>query len=194
MRTTLLTGLALVLGGVVVILLGSSLDLELESTALMGAALGAVVALVPDRTPVVRIVSFLGGLVIAWVGYFVRAGLLPDTSTGRAAALVVVVVLCVALVAASLNRLPLWAVLLGAAAMAGGYEASYAVAPSEVLDTSISAVTTIVLTVAAGFLAAALVSPTTATAPATGMRASRDAARAPRDRDSKLDDLMETAR
>lgn len=159
MRTTLLTGLALMVAGVAAILIGSGLDLELESAALLGVAIGAVLALAPDRTPVVRIGSFAAGLVIAWVGYFIRAGLLPDTSAGRAVVVAIVLALCTAVAVATMNRAPLWAVLLGAASLAGAYEARYAAAPSEVVDTSVTAVTTILVTVALGFLAAALVAP-----------------------------------
>lgn len=189
MRTTLLTGLALVIGGLAVILLGSTLDLELESTALMGAAIGAVVALVPDRTPSMRLIGFLAGFVSAWIGYLIRAAVLPDTTTGRALAMVLVVVLCVAIAALSFNRVPLWATLLGAAAMAGGYESSFATAPSEVVDTSMTAVTTILLTVGVGFLVAALAGPQPAP-PA----ASRAGARKNDDDDTKLDAMMETNR
>ena len=189
MRTTLLTGLALIVGGLAVILLGSTLDLELESTALMGAAIGAVVALVPDRTPLMRLVGFLAGFVSAWIAYLVRAAVLPDTTSGRAMAMVLVVVLCVAVAALSFNRVPLWATLLGAAAMAGGYESSFATAPSEVVDTSMTAVTTILLTVGVGFLVAALVGPQpTAPVPARQAHHKND------EDDTKLDAMMETTR
>ena len=189
MRTTLLTGLALIVGGLVVILLGSTMDLELESTALMGAAIGAVLALVPDRSPAARLGGFLGGFLAAWIGYLVRAALLPDTAGGRAAAMVLVVVLCVAIAALSFDRVPLWATLLGAAAMAGGYETAFAAAPSEVVDTSMTAVTTILLTVGVGFLVAALVGPR----PEASERR-RSAPTTHDDDDTQLDAMMETSR
>jgi hypothetical protein len=188
MRTTLLTGLALLVGGVLVIMLSSGLDLELESTALMGAAIGAVLALVPDRPPLMRIVGFLGGFVAAWVGYLVRAAVLPDTTSGRAVALTLVVALCVAIAAGRFNRVPLWATLLGAAALAGGYEASYALAPSEVVDTSMTAVTTILFTVAVGFLSAAIVGAQPAASPFPGQQKSKN------EDDTKLEAMMETPR
>ena len=79
MRKTLLIGLAVLVAGVLVLMLSSGLDLELESTALMGVAIGAVLALVPDRSAVMRIAGFLAGFAAAWIGYLVRAGYLPDT-------------------------------------------------------------------------------------------------------------------
>lgn len=159
MRKTLLAGLVLTAAAVLVVVVSAMFDLELESVALLGAALGAVIALVPDRTPAVRLAGFFGGFVVALIGYLVRAGLLPDSVGGRAVAVGLVVLLCVAIAVASMDRLPLWTTLLGAAALAGAYEYTYAAAPPEVTTTSVTAATSLLFTVAIGFLAAALVSP-----------------------------------
>ncbi len=159
MRRTLLAGVVLAVAAVVVVLVSSALDLELESVVLLGAALGAVVALVPDRSPLVRLGGFAAGFVVAWVGYFIRAALLPDSDGGRAVAVGLVVLLCVGVTAASVGRLPLWSTLLGAAALAGAYEFTFNAAVSEVASTSLSTATTLLFTVAIGFLAAALVVP-----------------------------------
>ncbi len=159
MRKTLLAGLLLALAAVVVVWVSAAFGLELESVALLGAALGAVVALVPDRSPLARLGGFAAGFAAAWIGYLVRAGLLPDTAAGRAVAVGLVVLLCVGVTAASLNRLPLWSTLLGTAALSGAYEFTYAAAPPEVMTTSFSAATTLLFNVAVGFLAVALVAP-----------------------------------
>ena len=66
MRKNVLVGLVLTVAAVVVVLVSSVFDLELESAALLGAALGAVVALVPDRSPMMRLAGFAGGFVAAW--------------------------------------------------------------------------------------------------------------------------------
>src|SRR3954462_2326112 len=137
MRRTLIAGVVLALVAVLVVLISSGLDLELESVALLGGALGAVVALVPDRTPWVRLGGFIGGFVAAWIGYAVRALLLPDSAGGRAVAVGLVVVLCVGLTAASMDRLPLWTTLLGTAGLTGAYEFTYAAAPPEMASTSV---------------------------------------------------------
>jgi hypothetical protein len=159
MRRTLVAGLVLALAAVLVVLVSSGLDLELESVALLGGALGAVVALVPDRTPLVRLSGFAGGFVAAWVGYVVRAALLPDTAGGRAVAVGLVVLLCVGITAASMDRFPLWTTLLGTAGLTGAYEFTFAAAPPELASTSVSTATTLLFNVAVGFLAAALVAP-----------------------------------
>lgn len=191
MRTTLLTGCALMAGGVAVVLLGAALDLELESAALLGLALGGALAVVPDRTPAVRLAGFGLGVLVGWLGYVVRAALLPDSTAGRAVLVALVIALAVGVAAVSMNRLPLWSTLLGVAAMVGVYEAAYAVAPPEVVGTSITAVTTLLITVMAGFLAGAIVAQPVARAAEV---AERTRAGAADDRTDDLDSMMENAR
>lgn len=159
MRKELFVGLSLSVAALAVVLISGALDLELESVALLGAAMGAVVGLVPDRTALVRMAGFVGGFVFAWIGYFIRAALLPDTTSGRAVAVAVVLLLCLGLTLALRGRLPLWSVLLGAGTFAGAYEFTYAEAPPEILSTSVSTATTLLLTAAIGFLAVAWFGP-----------------------------------
>jgi hypothetical protein len=159
MRKELFVGLALSVAALAVVLISGALDLELESVALLGAAMGAVVGLVPDRTASMRLAGFVGGFAFAWIGYFVRAALLPDTTAGRGVAVALTLLLCLGLTLALMGRLPLWAVLLGAGTFAGAYEFTYAAAPPEILDTSVSTATTVLLTSAIGFLSVAWFGP-----------------------------------
>lgn len=159
MRKSLLAGVVLAVAAMLVVAMSAALELDLESTALLGVALGAVVALVPDRTPLVRLAGFAAGVVISWLGYVARAALLPDTASGRAVAVGIVVLLCVGVTAATMNRVPLWSVLLGTAGFAGAYEFTFAAAPPELPSTSVSTVTVLLFNVAVGFLVAALAAP-----------------------------------
>ncbi|HET7072204.1 MAG TPA: hypothetical protein VFI40_15370 [Nocardioides sp.] len=159
MRTTMLTGGVLVVAAVAIVMLSSTLGLEVESVALMGAATGAVIALVPDRTPQARLIGFLVGFGASWLAYLVRAGFLPDTHAGHALAVGLVVIVCTLVAGLSRDRVPLWATLVGAAALTGSYETTYVEAPSQVLSTSASSSTSVLLAVALGFFAAALVAP-----------------------------------
>ena len=159
MRKSIFAGLGLALAAALVMWLSAVFDLELESVVLLGAAVGAVVALVPDRTPLVRFLGFAAGFVAAWLGYFARAAFLPDTAGGRAVAVALVLLLCVAVVALTAGRLPLWSTLLGAAAMVGGYEYTYAAAPPEVATTSVSAATSMLFCIGVGYLVAATLAP-----------------------------------
>lgn len=161
MRTSIIGGLLLVVATPLLVGISAALDLdlELEPVVLTGAALGAAVALVADRTPGARLTGFVAGVLVAAVGYLVRAGYLPDTSSGRAVAAGLTVALCVLVWAATVDRLPLWAVLLGAGGFAGAYEAAFSAAPTEVLSSSISTLTSYGVAVAVGFLVCSVVAP-----------------------------------
>lgn len=156
MRTTLLGGWLLVAAVFLTVLIGGALDLEVDAVALLGVAAGAVVALVPDATAGRRLAGFALGVVAAVLGYYTRAALTPDTSLGRATFAALVVALCVVVAMVGLGRLPLWSPLLGAAAFAGAFEATYSSAPPRVVEESVGALTTLALCVAVGFVAAGL--------------------------------------
>jgi hypothetical protein len=153
MRLNVLSGGALAVAAAVAVLAGASLGLEMEHVALLGLALGAVVGLVPQGRPLHRLLGFASGFVIAWVGYLLRAAVLPDSTSGRAVAACTLVYLL------TRGRLPLWASLVGVAALVGAYEETYTAAPSQVADQSLSAATTILLAVAVGYLVSAVVAP-----------------------------------
>lgn len=154
MRVNLLSGLLLTIAAVLLSGPGAALDAGLGPVALAGLGAGAVVALVPDRGLPARLAGFGIGLALAWAAYAARAALLPDTTAGRA--LAVGLVVGVGVTAVSLLRLPLWPALLGAASLAGTYEVAYTAAPSEVMTTSLAAVSALVVAVALGVVAGAL--------------------------------------
>ncbi len=162
MRNTWLVGGALTLAAVAVVVVSDLFDLELESAALLGVAVGAIVALVPDRSPLMRLAGFLGGFAVAWVGYLVEARFIPDSLTGKAVSVALVVALCVVISGVTSGRVPLWSTLLGAAAMVGAYEYTFAAAIPEVKTTSVSAATELLMTAAVGFLTVSLLTPPTA--------------------------------
>ena len=85
----------------------------------------------------------------------------------------------------SAGRLPLWAGLLGAAAIVGAYEETYTNAPSQFLAEAPTAATTVLFAVALGYLATSLV--------AEGLHASATAGtggKHARDESEGLDDLF----
>lgn len=191
MRRTLSAGLSIALATVILVLVGGALDLKVDAAALTGAAMGAVVALVPDRSIAARLGGFAVGFLAAWGGYLVRAGLLPDTTMGRALTAGLVLLVAVAVCAATAGRLPLWSALVGAATMAGTYEAAYSAAPSLVADTSVTGATTALCAAAVGFLAAAAFAPTPVE-PAAPVR--REAGGVGDDASTALDSILEEAR
>jgi hypothetical protein len=154
---TFLTGALLAVAGALAVLLSEWLHLGLW-IALFGAGIGAVLGLVPNRSPLARLLAFLLGLVVAWLGYALRAGVLPDSVTGRMIAVVVVIALITVVCALAGGRLPFWAALLGACALTGAYESDYVAAPYNFLAESLGAVSALLVPVALGFLVAVLTS------------------------------------
>jgi hypothetical protein len=155
---TLVTGAALAVAAFLLADQGDVFGADLPKVALLGAAAGAVLGLVPDRLPAARLGGFLTGFGAAWIGYALRAGFLPDIPMGRAIAAVVVVALITAVAVASANRLPMWAGFLGAATLLGSYETTFAATPTDFVSDSMTAVTTSLLAAALGFLVTVLVS------------------------------------
>ncbi|WP_188078937.1 hypothetical protein [Actinotalea subterranea] len=200
MTRNVLAGTVLAAVAAATVLLPGLLGPDVQGVALLGAALGGALGLAPDgsdrpdRSGPGRVGAFALGLGAAWVAYVLRAAVLPDAPSGRAVAVLAVVLVCVAVTAAARGRVPLWATLLGAAAMAGAYEALYTADPSAVLTTSPRAATAVLLTAGAGFLATALLA---SRVPSRTAPAATDAADAAdvhdRERDDDLDLLAGAA-
>ena len=157
MRRSLIAGLVLAVLAALITLMGGWFGSDLEHVALLGAALGGALGLVPHRYGWGRITGFLVGFAAAWIGFALRAAVLPDSSTGRAVATFLVVALCALVCAFSNGRLPLWSALLGAAAIVGAYEEIYTNAPSQFISESPEAATTVLLAAAFGYLATSVV-------------------------------------
>ena len=156
MKTRVIKGAVLALFGALTIGFGHLLGLDLDQVALLGVTLGAVIGLVPDRTLGQRIIGFVIGFALAWIGYALRAGMLPDTATARAIVVFGVIAVAMLIAAASGTRIPLWSMLVGTAALVGAYEQTYAAAPSLFVSDSVTAATTVFMAVAMGVLGSVL--------------------------------------
>ncbi len=159
MRLDILSGAALAITAAAAVVLGAFFGLELDHVALLGIALGAVVGLVPQGRSIHRLAGFGAGFGLAWTGYALRAAVLPDSTSGRAVAVLAVVLGCLLVHLASRHTVPPWSALVGVAAMVGAYEETYTAAPSQFVDQSMSAATTVLLTAAIGYLVSALFVP-----------------------------------
>jgi hypothetical protein len=159
MRRFILAGLFLAVATTLLVVLSDALGLDTEGVALLGGALGGALGLVPDRSPAQRAGAFIAGFLVAWVGYGLRAAVLPDSTAGRAIAVLAVLLVCLVVAAATRGRMPLWAMLLGTAAMAGAYETTYAADPSAFLTSSAATATSILVAAGAGFVATSLLGP-----------------------------------
>jgi hypothetical protein len=162
MRNNVIGGFVLAVVAALIVGLGQVLGMDLQHVALIGAALGGVLGMVPDRSPGERIGGFLVGFVVAWAGFAVRAAVLPDSASGRAVAAFLVVAVCLVVavaMGATPVRLPLWSMLVGVAAIVGAYEETYTSAPSQFLSESPTAATTVLLAVSLGYLATSVLGP-----------------------------------
>jgi membrane protease YdiL (CAAX protease family) len=157
MRKALLSGCLLAVAAALIVLLGGFLGHDLEHFALLGAALGGVIGLVPHRPAWGKLAGFGVGFALAWVGFALRAAVLPDAPSGRAVAAFLVIVLCVAVCGVSAGRMPLWSALVGAAAIVGAYEATYTNSPAQFLGDSPTAATTVLFAAGLGYLATNLI-------------------------------------
>lgn len=156
MRRGLIVGLVLAVFAALIIGLGELLGMDLQHVALLGGALGGVLGLVPHQPPLGKLGGFLLGFVAAWIGFALRAAVLPDSASGRAVAAFLVVAVIGVVCALSSGYLPLWSGLVGAAAIVGAYEETYTNAPSQFLAESPAAGTTVLFAVALGYFAASL--------------------------------------
>lgn len=157
MRRTLVTGGALAVFAALLAQFGGGLGLEQIRSALLGAALGAALGIVPAlATAVQRVLGFLLGFVLGWGGYAVRAAVLPDSAAGRALSAFLVIGILTVVCAVSVGWAPLWAGLLGVAAIAGAYEYTFNADPTAFTTQSLTAATTVLLAVAVGFLVGAV--------------------------------------
>lgn len=164
MVRTVTAGVVLAVAAAVALLLGDALGWDLDAYLLVGVGAGGVLGLVPDRSPVARVLGFLLGILAVAIGYALRAAVLPDSTTGRAVAAVVVLLLALGLVLLTFGRVPLWSALLGVAALAGAYEEAFTDSPGSFLDTVPVALTSMLAMAAVGFAATVFFADTEAEA------------------------------
>lgn len=162
MVAKVVAGVALALAMVVLLIVGDGLGWDLDGYMVLGAGVGAVLALVPDRSPLARLGGFLLGVLAAALGYALRAAVLPDSTTGRALALVIVIALAVGLVLLTFDRVPLWTAFLGIGALGGAYEEAFTDSPGSFLSTLPATASSFLLVVAAAFAATVFFAPSAA--------------------------------
>lgn len=182
MRATLssvVTGALLAVAVVAVIGVSSAMDLEIEPYALAGVLAGGVVALIAERSVFARLGAFAVGFVASWIGFVLRAALMPDSDGGRAVAAAITLLICVAAVAISRTHLPLSAMLIGVILLAAAYETDFVANEAEVVHTSLDALTALLVAVVVGFAVTALTRSTrTAVAPQASAASTAPAASA----------------
>ena len=151
MVNKVLAGVTLAVASAVALLVGDGLGWDVDGVLFLGAGVGGVLGLVTGSSPLSRVGGFLLGILAASVGYALRAALLPDSTGGRAVAVVIVVALAVGLILLTFGRSPLWASRLGVGALAGAYESPFTDSPGSLLSTLPATLTLLLFMVAVGF-------------------------------------------
>lgn len=162
MRNQFITGGALAVAAALTLLIGEAFDLDLVHVTVLGLAVGAIAVLVDDASLVSRLVGLVLGTVVAWVAFGVRAGLLPDSDAGRAVSFFSVFAVVAIIAGLSMGRVSLWSQLLGVVAMTGAYEYTFAANPPLFTTESLTAVTSVLLTVMVGLVVTTATSARTA--------------------------------
>lgn len=162
MRNQFITGGALAVAAALTVLLGEAFGLDLIHVTVLGIAVGAITVLVDSGTLGSRMVGLLVGTVTTWIAFGLRAGFLPDSDTGRAVSFFTVFAVVTIVAGVSVGRVSLWSQLLGVVAMTGAYEYTFAANPPLFTTESLTAVTSVLLTVMVGLVVATATSARTA--------------------------------
>lgn len=158
MHTLVLRGL--LLAALAALLVTVSGPLALESVWPLLAA--SAIAFVPGGSLPGRVGAFGAGLIAAWVGFALRAAVLPDIPSGRAVFVAVPVVLVTVVAVATRDRVPLWAGLAGAATFGAAYHPVFVASPTDFAAQSVATMTSVLLASAIGGAAAMLLRPAAA--------------------------------
>ena len=151
MGRVFLFGITCAVFAFLVIMAGQFLNLNLQNV-LFGTAAGAILALVRIQSPVARLGAYMIGVIFGMALFLLRAGVLPSTWIGNALAVVIIILILTAVSAFTKDRLPLWAMLLGAMTFVGAYNGYFTSTPWLYKTQIISTASGTLLPFAAGFL------------------------------------------
>lgn len=159
MGKTFIAGLLFIAAAIVTIVLGAVLDLKIDSV-FFGLAIGAALALVNDKSGTIgRLGAFAVGLVVTMAGYIVRILVLNESLLGQILFAVLVGLLIAVICGVTAGRLPLWAGMVGAALVAGSYEANFLAVPQDIATNLFAAVSMALVPMAIAFIAGILIRP-----------------------------------
>ncbi|MGV1037293.1 MAG: hypothetical protein ACOYD0_09745 [Candidatus Nanopelagicales bacterium] len=156
MARTMLFGVVCAVLAFLVIMTGQVLNLSLQNV-LLSLAVGAALGLVRTNSPVARIGAFLIGFLLGIIFFVLRLAVFPATWLGNAAAVVLIILALTLISALTKDKLPLWAMFLGAAVFAGSYNSYFMTTPWLFESQTVSVAAGSLFAVSAGFFVALLV-------------------------------------
>ncbi len=155
MKKIFVGGLLLAVFTAIALWIGAALQLPLGAILFSGGV-GTVLGLIKQGGPIVRIVSFLIGFVLSWALFGVQAALLPQLVVSQIIGAVVTIAIITLIAGFTRNKMPFWALLLGAATMVGAYQTEFANAPQNFLTESVTSAGGTLIGVALGLIVAAI--------------------------------------
>lgn len=153
MKKIIAGGVLLAVFTVIALWIGSAMSLPLGGILFSGGV-GTVLGLVKQGGPVARIVSFLIGFLVSWVMFGIQAAFLPQVVESQMIGAVITLAIVTLVAALSRDKMPFWALLLGAATMVGAYQTEFANAPQNFLTESFQSAGGTLIGVALGLIAA----------------------------------------
>lgn len=155
MKKIFVGGLLLAVFTTIALWIGAALQLPLGAVLFSGGV-GTVLGLIKQGGPIARIVSFLIGFVASWVLFGIQAALLPQVVLSQIIGAVVTIAVITLVAGFTKNKMPFWALLLGAATMVGAYQTQFADAPQNFLKESVTSAGGTLIGVALGLIVAAI--------------------------------------
>jgi len=134
------------------VVLGSWAQLGLDNV-LFATGCGALLGLIPNKGPGVRIGAFFLGFVIGVLGYLFRAAVLPDSVIAQGIAAFIGIMIVTLICGLTRGRLPFWAAILGLIAITGAYNATFTAAPYDFIQSALATTGSLVLCAGVGMLA-----------------------------------------
>lgn len=155
MKKIFVGGLLLAVFTSIALWIAAALQLPLGAILFSGGV-GTVLGLVKQGGPIARIVSFLIGFVLSWALFGVQAALLPQLVISQIIGAVVTIAIITLIAGFTRNKMPFWALLLGAATMVGAYQTEFEDAPQNFLTQSVTSAGGTLIGVALGLIVAAI--------------------------------------
>ena len=152
MGRTFFSGAALFGAAALAVALDSLLGLGL-GFALLGIGVGGVLGLAGPGTILGRLLGYVIGVAVVLAAYVGRVLVGNSSDLGLLVGSAVIIGALTLMAAATKDRLPLWAGLLGAVTVIGTYEAAFEDAPQNILSELLPEVSTALVPVALAFLA-----------------------------------------
>jgi hypothetical protein len=152
MKRVFVLGTILAVFTFLAVVLGAWAQLDLDNV-LFATGCGALLGLIANKSPGVRIGAFLLGFVVGTLGYLFRAAVLPDNVLAQGIAAFFGILIVTLICGLTRGRLPFWGALLGLIAITGAYNATFTAAPYDFIQSALATTGSLLACAGVGMLA-----------------------------------------